>query len=260
MCMYVYMYTASQDTVHCYLCEKDVDASAKHCRYCDKCVKGFDHHWYINTYVCLYVCMYVCMYTQCSKSLLCCDALQQVVEHLYRQRELRLLPGCGVLGVHTHLRGHRPLPRAHGNRYISIIHTYIHTYIDNIVGVCIDVQIISFADSDKLLYSYDQNAYENNPDISLLALQVPYIHTYIYNIIFTKLHAYILTCYTYCLYRVRVLELLQLHLCIHTFLHTYIHTHVHTYISLWLRRFFWWCRCSATCRWLRWSTSWPAST
>jgi len=31
--------------VHCYLCEKSVHSTAKHCRYCDKCVKGFDHHW-----------------------------------------------------------------------------------------------------------------------------------------------------------------------------------------------------------------------
>ncbi len=106
---------------------------------------------------------------------------------------------------------------------IYIIHTYMQ-YINNILGVCIDVQIISFADSDKLLYSYDQNAYENNPDISLLALQVPHIHTYIHYIILTKLHAYILTCCTYCLYRVRVFELLQLlYLCIHTYIHTYIH-------------------------------------
>lgn len=34
--------------VHCYLCEKSVDSSAKHCRYCDKCVKGFDHHWFVG--------------------------------------------------------------------------------------------------------------------------------------------------------------------------------------------------------------------
>ena len=52
--------------MHCYLCEKDVDASAKHCRYCDKCVKGFDHHWYPCTScrVCMCVCMYVCMYEE----------------------------------------------------------------------------------------------------------------------------------------------------------------------------------------------------
>ena len=57
MCMF--MWSASQDTVHCYLCEKDVDSSAKHCRYCDKCVRGFDHHWYAYPHLTHSSCMYV---------------------------------------------------------------------------------------------------------------------------------------------------------------------------------------------------------
>ena len=37
-------------TVHCYLCEKDVDHSSKHCRFCDKCIVRFDHHCkWLNT-------------------------------------------------------------------------------------------------------------------------------------------------------------------------------------------------------------------
>jgi hypothetical protein len=37
-------------TVHCYLCEKDVDNSSKHCRFCDKCIVRFDHHCkWLNT-------------------------------------------------------------------------------------------------------------------------------------------------------------------------------------------------------------------
>eukprot|EP00597_Dinobryon_sp_UTEXLB2267_P012992 CAMPEP_0170118706 /NCGR_PEP_ID=MMETSP0020_2-20130122/13903_1 /TAXON_ID=98059 /ORGANISM="Dinobryon sp., Strain UTEXLB2267" /LENGTH=436 /DNA_ID=CAMNT_0010347823 /DNA_START=338 /DNA_END=1648 /DNA_ORIENTATION=- len=42
---------ANNSNVHCYLCEKkSVHSTAKHCRYCDKCVKGFDHHCkWLNT-------------------------------------------------------------------------------------------------------------------------------------------------------------------------------------------------------------------
>lgn len=37
-------------TIHCYLCEKDVDNSSKHCRFCDKCIVRFDHHCkWLNT-------------------------------------------------------------------------------------------------------------------------------------------------------------------------------------------------------------------
>ena len=175
-------------------------------------------------YIHTYVCMYVCMYTQCSKDLLCCDALQQVVEHLYRQRELRLLPGCGVLGVHTHLRGHRPLPRAHGNRYIYIIHTYI-TYKVYVLMSRLSASRIrtnSYTLTTKTLMKTTQTF------PCWLCRFHTYIHTYIHYIILTKLHAYILTCCTNCLYRLRVLELLQLlYLCIHTLLHTYIHTYIH---------------------------------
>jgi palmitoyltransferase ZDHHC1/11 len=33
-----------EDGVYCYLCERNVDDTSKHCRFCDKCVVGFDHH------------------------------------------------------------------------------------------------------------------------------------------------------------------------------------------------------------------------
>jgi hypothetical protein len=40
------------NTIHCYLCEKDVDNSSKHCRFCDKCIVRFDHHCkWLNTCV-----------------------------------------------------------------------------------------------------------------------------------------------------------------------------------------------------------------
>ena len=34
---------------YCHACKVDVHSSSRHCRYCDKCVLGFDHHcsWYI---------------------------------------------------------------------------------------------------------------------------------------------------------------------------------------------------------------------
>ena len=39
-----------QDRVYCYLCEINVGLTSKHCRYCDKCVVGFDHHCvWLNT-------------------------------------------------------------------------------------------------------------------------------------------------------------------------------------------------------------------
>jgi hypothetical protein len=41
-----------KQTIHCYLCEKDVHMSSKHCRFCDKCVLKFDHHCkWLNTCV-----------------------------------------------------------------------------------------------------------------------------------------------------------------------------------------------------------------
>ena len=39
-----------QSRVYCYLCEINVGLTSKHCRYCDKCVVGFDHHCvWLNT-------------------------------------------------------------------------------------------------------------------------------------------------------------------------------------------------------------------
>ena len=36
--------------MYCYLCEINVGMTSKHCRYCDKCVVGFDHHCvWLNT-------------------------------------------------------------------------------------------------------------------------------------------------------------------------------------------------------------------
>ena len=36
--------------MYCYLCEINVGLTSKHCRYCDKCVVGFDHHCvWLNT-------------------------------------------------------------------------------------------------------------------------------------------------------------------------------------------------------------------
>ena len=34
----------NDENVYCYLCETNVDITSKHCRYCDKCIVGFDHH------------------------------------------------------------------------------------------------------------------------------------------------------------------------------------------------------------------------
>lgn len=35
---------------YCHACKVDVHSSSRHCRYCDKCVIGFDHHcsWYVS--------------------------------------------------------------------------------------------------------------------------------------------------------------------------------------------------------------------
>ena len=30
--------------VYCYLCETNVECTSKHCRFCQKCIVGFDHH------------------------------------------------------------------------------------------------------------------------------------------------------------------------------------------------------------------------
>ena len=33
-----------KETIYCYVCEDTVHVSSKHCRFCNKCVKRFDHH------------------------------------------------------------------------------------------------------------------------------------------------------------------------------------------------------------------------
>ena len=46
----LFIILSRQDRVYCYLCEINVGMTSKHCRYCDKCVVGFDHHCvWLNT-------------------------------------------------------------------------------------------------------------------------------------------------------------------------------------------------------------------
>ena len=36
--------TEDPNPVYCYLCETNVECTSKHCRFCQKCIVGFDHH------------------------------------------------------------------------------------------------------------------------------------------------------------------------------------------------------------------------
>ena len=63
--------TSANERVYCYLCEVNVGLTSKHCRYCDKCIVGFDHHCvWLNT--CIGTKNYLWFFTAVTSSALFC--------------------------------------------------------------------------------------------------------------------------------------------------------------------------------------------